>query len=294
MDIFKMSELDDYSIADKEIVSNLFDSDIEYIDHKNFETNAGAILSTTIPDVNPDWYMVHVNQFTNTSTYDSYVLSPEEEKNLFLLYNLCKKRINSLKTKPLTKVTFDQLLFFYEKKERAKAVIVHSNLAFVITMSRKFLKQIDRDELISRGNMTLLNCIEKFDVQKGFKFSTYLARGLYTAFSREHNKKNKDLSIFPVNFDTELQKGDIIDDKREDATTSSIDILRSIISSNKANLNDDELFVIKKRHLEIDGKKPTLEKVGKLMSPPKNKSNLNRIEKNALAKLRKVMQKYMK
>ena len=46
------------------------------------------------------------------------------------------------------------------------------------------LGDVDFAEVVSEGNMALIRAVDKFNVERGFKFSTYACRAILKAFSR--------------------------------------------------------------------------------------------------------------
>ena len=87
----------------------------------------------------------------------------------------------SLYLKELNKIP---LLSYEEECELAKQAakgnkaardkIVTANLRFVVNVAKKYQKKgLELEDLISEGNIGLLNAIEKFDVSKGYHFISY-------------------------------------------------------------------------------------------------------------------------
>lgn len=80
------------------------------------------------------------------------LLTPEEEKKLFVAYSKTNCDHNSLEFKK----------------------ICESNLRLVVTVSKRHLGHgLSVLDLIQEGNIGLIKAIDKFDVSKGYKFSTY-------------------------------------------------------------------------------------------------------------------------
>lgn len=64
--------------------------------------------------------------------------------------------------------------------------MVNSNLRLVVNMSKSYARkfQLPILDLISEGNIGLMRAVDKFEVEKGFKFSTYASWWIKQAVSR--------------------------------------------------------------------------------------------------------------
>lgn len=60
-----------------------------------------------------------------------------------------------------------------EEKKYARSKIINSNQRFVVAIAKKFGTNDNILDLISEGNIGLMEAIDKFDITKGVKFSTF-------------------------------------------------------------------------------------------------------------------------
>ena len=66
-----------------------------------------------------------------------------------------------------------------------KSRLVQANLRLVINISKKYLNRgLSFLDLIQEGNMGLMKAAEKYDYQKGYKFSTYSTWWIRQAITR--------------------------------------------------------------------------------------------------------------
>ena len=80
---------------------------------------------------------------------------------------------------------------------------------------RTRLGDVDFAEIVSEGNMALIRAVDKFNVDRGFKFSTYACRAILKAFSRTALKSSRHKTRFPVEFEPDMEKSDWQDRRRD-------------------------------------------------------------------------------
>jgi len=219
-------------------------------------------------------------------------LKPRDEETLFLRYNYARYRLSALvkaQQKRCSVVRAKEMVMWYRRAMKAKADLARANMALVLAMARRTkVPNVEFGELVSEGNMALLRSINKFDVSRGFKFSTYACRAILKSFNRLATKTGRYRKHFPVEFDPDLERSDYDVRKHEMQRDASIDALREVLAENRAELTDVERAVVVERFaMGSDDKRKTLAEVGRIVGLTTER--VRQIQNLALSKLRAVL-----
>jgi len=86
----------------------------------------------------------------------------------------------------------------------AKDMLVKSNLRFVVNVAKKYQNQgVPLSDLISEGNIGLINAIERYDVEKGYHFISYAVWWIRQAILKAICEKSRMIRL-PLNRANEL------------------------------------------------------------------------------------------
>ncbi|KPK75752.1 MAG: hypothetical protein AMJ79_09875 [Phycisphaerae bacterium SM23_30] len=264
--------------ADKETLKRILSEPISYIPHDYFRrpSQMGPIMEK------------------NVAATAGRSLEKEEEQVLFLQMNyarhkLCRKRRKLMRQSPWSRKTVLELLEYYNKQLAARSEIVTANMGLVLAMAKKVVfPGVEFTDLISEGSMALLRAADKFDCQRGYKFSTYACRAIFKGFSRTAKQNYRYRKRFPTQWDIALEKDDYLEQMRQEDHESGIEEVRTIFQDNLADLSQIEQSVIEMRFsLRPRQSRPlTLKQVGDKLGLTKER--IRQIQNKALAKIRDV------
>jgi RNA polymerase sigma factor (sigma-70 family) len=242
------------------------------------------------------WYQPTRDEAVDqTMAHAPQLMKGDEERMMFLRFNYAKLRLGKLqrliKKDGLSRKRGEDFLFWHRRFEHFREYLVRTNLALVLAMAKRTrLGDVDFAEIVSEGNMALIRAVDKFNVDRGFKFSTYACRAILKAFSRTAQKSSRHRTRFPVEFEPEMEKSDWADRRRDAVEEDCIDELKAIVDRNLADLSQVEETVIRRRFnwKQEDESPLTLEEVGQIIGVTKER--VRQIQNKALLKIRTVME----
>ena len=150
----------------------------EEIDLENFD-----ILPSTIKFDDPvRMYLKEIGKIQ--------LLTFEEETKLASIItdgNMANEQIKALEEEgyEIPESDLEKLREMARKGEMAKNKLVEANLRLVVSIAKKYVgRGLQFLDLIQEGNMGLMKAVEKFDSDRGFKFSTYATWWIRQAITR--------------------------------------------------------------------------------------------------------------
>jgi DNA-directed RNA polymerase sigma subunit (sigma70/sigma32) len=226
----------------REKVESLLLENYDYMDNPLFRKKG---IERTLFDADAEvalpltsWYQPTRDEELPATAGAPQLMNAQQERMMFLRFNYSKRRLQILQKKikkdGLTRECAEEFLEWHRKFEHFREFLVRTNLALVLAMAKRTrLGDVDFAEIVSEGNMALLRAVDKFDIDRGFKFSTYACRAILKAFSRTALKANKHRTRFPVEFEPDYEKSDWIDRRRDMVQEDLSDELRQIIGVTK-------------------------------------------------------------
>jgi RNA polymerase primary sigma factor len=137
---------------------------------------------------------------TATVRIDNEPKTSRADENVLSLY---LKEINKIPL--LTRSEEENLARAAAKGEQAaKDKLIKANLRFVVNVAKKYQNQgLPLADLISEGNIGLMNAIERFDVEKGYHFISYAVWWIRQAILKAICEKSRMIRL-PLNRANEL------------------------------------------------------------------------------------------
>ncbi len=130
----------------------------------------------------------------------TYSRSSRDDENVLSIY---LREINKVPLLTREEETYYATLA-QEGDEPSKHKLVQANLRFVVNVSKKYQNQgLPLSDLISEGNIGLLNAIERFDVSKGYHFISYAVWWIRQAILKAICEKSRMIRL-PLNRANEL------------------------------------------------------------------------------------------
>ena len=166
-----------------------------------FEHNKNRIISRNIESIFDSDFLIQ--------TIDAYCIVNNielKQDNIDELYDLDELDITDSVKLYLSEMARRPLLSFEDEKKLAKKVaagdkkardvFIESNLKLVVNIAKYYLNSgMPLLDLIQEGNLGLMTAVDKYDVNRGYRFSTYASWWIRQAITRAIANKGRNIRI---------------------------------------------------------------------------------------------------
>ena len=163
-----------------------------------------------------EYLLEDYNNTCDISDLIGYVVIPGSEYHNLLLNEMnetnVKNYLKSISEIPLLTENQEKMLAkkSVQGDEEARQLLIESNLKLVVSVAKKFVgKGLHLLDLIQEGNIGLIRAVDKFEIEKNCKFSTYATYWIKQAILRAIHEKSRNIKL-PENIYYQVQKYNIV------------------------------------------------------------------------------------
>jgi len=214
------------------------------------------------------------------------LLKRDEERALFCKYNYIKYVFAKLRESLKPSEGDDPKLLarlegLAAEASECRARLVEANLRLIVKLARQHAGRIvSIDGLISEGNLSLLNAVEKFDFTRGTRFSTYATWCVVKRFARVVPEENYVIRTYVTGADEVIE---IQPDKSvsELERKENLDHIRAELDKVMEQMTEREREILTLR-FGLAGSPRTLEQIGDVLGITRER--VRQLEMRALRK----------
>ena len=171
-------ELENPDIDD---IANEYENDLK---NKDIDDIVSSIITPSQSDDPIRMYLREIGQIDLLNATQEMEFSSKVQQGL-----LAEEKLKAIKKGKknieCTPEEIEQLEYDVECGMQARDILIESNLRLVVHIAKRYLgRGMQFQDLIQEGNMGLMKAVNKFDPQKGFKFSTYATWWIKQAITR--------------------------------------------------------------------------------------------------------------
>lgn len=221
------------------------------------------------------------------------LLTAEEERDLFCRMNYLKFRANSIRStlnvnRPSIR-KLDQIDRLLQRSDQLRNRIVSANTRLVVSIVKRFADERNNfDELLSEGLNSLIRATDKFDFDRGFRFSTYATMAIRREVFRIVQRSQRDRTRFATGAFEVIGQQLARNTDRSEATMTHIN---RWLDRAMRGLDEREQYIVKARFGLIEfHKKPSFANLGEQLGV--SKERVRQLEIRAMDKLRTCIDDY--
>ena len=221
------------------------------------------------------------------------LLTPTQERDLFQWMNYYKYRANALRSslnlKRPSETKLRKIEAWIDRSNAIRNHILRSNTRLVISIVKQLADEKNPfDELLSEGITCLVRVVDKFDFDRGFRFSTYATRAVRREVWRMVQKHHRDRQRYSTGTSDHMEtcEGKDLADRISEATWKGLSRkLNHILDT----LDEREQFIVRER-FGMNGSegKRTFQSLGDELGVCKER--VRQLEIRAMKKLRGMAQ----
>ena len=188
MDVRDFGDTSDTGNLDyKDVLDGM--NDVDKIDEFfDDDTDTELLLADEMPDGEMDKIESEVEKFADSEAMERLLeqegLAIDDPVRMYLKEIGRVELLSQDEELALAKVMYDETLPD-DVRKRAKDRLVEANLRLVVSIAKRYVgKGMFFLDLIQEGNLGLIKAVDKFDYEKGFKFSTYATWWIRQAINR--------------------------------------------------------------------------------------------------------------
>ena len=188
MDVRDFGETSDTGNIDyKDVLDGM--NDVDKIDEFfDDDTDTELLLADEMPDGEMDKIESEVEKFADSEAMERLLeqegLAIDDPVRMYLKEIGRVELLSQEEELELAKVMYDETLPD-DVRKKAKDRLVEANLRLVVSIAKRYVgKGMFFLDLIQEGNLGLIKTVDKFDYEKGFKFSTYATWWIRQAINR--------------------------------------------------------------------------------------------------------------